>query len=79
MTFIGTETQPPVNQSQTGHYNATRLLVQPPALNAVRRFLWTALTLKVRQLFSQALSHSFLLILFFLSAPPISLHPISLL
>lgn len=60
MTFIGTETQPPVNQFQTGHYNATRLLVQPLALNAVRRFLWTALTLKVRQLFSQALSHSFL-------------------
>lgn len=25
MTFIGTKTQPPVNQSKTGHYKATRL------------------------------------------------------
>lgn len=35
-------------------------LVQPLAVNAARRFLWTALTLKVRQLFTEAPSHSFI-------------------
>lgn len=39
-------------------------LVQPLAFNAVRRFLWTVLSLKVRQLFTEALSNSFMLILF---------------
>lgn len=38
MTFIGTETQPPVNQSQTGSYNVSHASpLQPQELSSVGR------------------------------------------
>lgn len=44
-------------------------LVQPPASNAARRFLWTALILKVRHLVGEARSYSFIFFVPFSSCP----------
>lgn len=73
MTFIGRETQPPVNQSQTGSYNVGHASpLQPLELSSVGR----RMSLNIRKLSTKAFSH-FLILIFII--PPYSQNPISLL
>lgn len=72
MTFIGTETGAPVNQSQTGSGDVAHASpLQPLELASVRRPFVTSLSLNVRERLTKAPSHSFILIFIPPSTPHI--------